>query len=159
MRKRRAGGRRKFSWASAELTPTSATSAARLAAPRMFRRRLRSADSGDALTAVWSPARSGTAPLGAEREKRTPSTAVATPVTATSPTSTSLAPARRRSSGESRPSRASAARAPAPPGGVGAAPAARNGQQRDRVDGAVAAPGRVDELAALLLVRDLGHGR
>ena len=68
-----------------------------------------------ALTAAWSPSRSGTAPFGAERAKRTPSTAVATPVTATRPTSTSLARASGRSSGERRWSRASAARAPAQP--------------------------------------------
>ena len=100
---------------SAELTPTSATSATRLAAPSALSRRLRRVAPAEALSAVWSPSRSGTAPPGASREKRTPSTAVATPVSATTPTSTSFARASRRSGGESRRSSASAARAPAQP--------------------------------------------
>ena len=150
-RKRRAGGRRKFSWPRAELTPTRATSATRLAAPSALSRRLRRVAPAVALSAVWSPSRSGTAPPGASREKRTPSTAVATPVSATTPTSTSFARASRRSGGESRRSSRL--------GGARARPAARDGEQRQRVDRPVAPPGRVDELAALALVGDRGHRR
>ena len=77
---RRRGGRRKPSWASAALTPTSPASAPSDTSPSTLSRRFARRCASLAPAAVWSPSASGTAPPGAWRAKRTPCAAVASPV-------------------------------------------------------------------------------
>ena len=111
----RAGGRRKLACPRAALKPTSASSDAAPAALSTFRRRFsRAASCG-----VWGegvlPSSSGTAPSGALRAKRTPSIAVATPVTTTAASAASLPLASARSRPDSALGRASFMRAPTQP--------------------------------------------
>src|SRR5438445_334460 len=82
---RRAGGRRKFVWASVAFTAASDTSASRLAAPSPLTRRLRRAARGVADGAVRSPLSIGTPPWGACWAKPMPLTAEARPVTTVAP--------------------------------------------------------------------------
>ena len=98
-----------------------------------------------------APSRSATAPCGASRAKRTPWIALATPVRATTPTRTSLAPGQ-----------PPLGRRQAPIGGLagaGAGPAGEDRGQRERVDGPVAPPRGVDDLAPLVRVADLRDAR